>query len=89
MSYNHQLNEQHFSKPHVYRLEWGLPNDIGENTTDGFDSGYLNWFLDGELILSFNGTTLRAAGLGKEKTLLQYHQRYPPICIDESRTKTQ
>ena len=65
LSYNHQLNEQHFSKPHVYRLEWGLPNDAGGNNTNGLDSGYLNWFIDGELVLSFNGTTLREAGLGK------------------------
>jgi len=65
LSYNHQLNEQHFSKPHVYRLEWGLPNDAGENITNSLDSGYLNWFIDGELVLSFNGTTLREAGLGE------------------------
>lgn len=67
VSYNHQLDDEHFNTPHVYRLEWGLPNDYGENITDGLDSGYLSWFIDDELILSFNGTTIRAAGLGKKK----------------------
>ena len=71
LSYNRQLHESHFNTKHVYRMEWGLPKEPhqGGNETDtdrnGFDSGYLNWFLDGELVLSFNGTSLRAAGLGK------------------------
>ena len=58
ISYNRQLNESHFKKPHVYRLEWEVPNnDTGRD-------GYLHWFLDGELVLAMNGTGIERAGTG-------------------------
>jgi len=58
LSYNRQLDESHFNSPHVYRLEWDVPT----NEKDG----YLHWFLDGELVLSINGTGIRMGGEGSE-----------------------
>ena len=57
LSYNQQLSETHFEKRHIYRLEWEVPTD------DRY--GHLNWFLDGQLVLSINGKSLADAGLGK------------------------
>jgi len=57
ISFNAQLNEDHFEKRHIYRLEWETPTD------DRY--GHLNWFLDGELVFSLNGKSLADAGLGK------------------------
>lgn len=57
ISYNRQLEAKHFNSSHVYRLEWDIPTE----TTDG----YLHWFLDGELILSINGTGVKNAGTGE------------------------
>ena len=57
ISYNRQLDESYFNKSHVYRLEWDVPT----NETDG----YLHWFLDGEMVLSINGTGIKKAGIGK------------------------
>jgi beta-glucanase (GH16 family) len=60
ISYNRQLNESHFAKPHTYRLEWEVPNnDTGRH-------GYLHWFLDGDLVLAMNGTGIHKAGTGSE-----------------------
>jgi len=59
ISYNKQLTKEHFVRKHKYRLEWELPK---ENITDG----YLNWFLDDELVLKINGTGIVEAGLGSE-----------------------
>ena len=58
ISYNRQLNADHFEKPHVYRLEWEPPADDHD--------GYIHWFLDGKLVLALNGTGVEAAGLGGE-----------------------
>ncbi|KAI2489279.1 Beta-glucan synthesis-associated protein (SKN1) [Fragilaria crotonensis] len=58
ISFNRQLDADYFAKPHVYRLEWDLPS----NETDG----YLRWYLDGELVLSINGTGVVKADLGSE-----------------------
>lgn len=65
LSYNTQLNESHFTDRHIYRLEWEIPTD------DRY--GHLNWFLDGELVLSINGKGLADTGLGK-----------PPLCLGYS-----
>lgn len=59
ISYNRQLNEDYFQKPHIYRLEWDVPV---ENVTDG----YLHWFIDGELVSSISGAGIKQAGLGSE-----------------------
>lgn len=59
ISFNKQLNKEHFVRKHKYRVEWELPK---ENITDG----YLNWFLDDELVLKLNGTGIVEAGLGSE-----------------------
>jgi hypothetical protein len=56
ISTNRQLTEDHFTKPHRYRVEWDVPT----NTSDG----YLHWFLDGELVFAINGTGIADAKLG-------------------------
>lgn len=56
ISFNRQLDESYFNTSHVYRLEWDVPTDEKD--------GYLHWFLDGELVLSINGTGIRDAGTG-------------------------
>ena len=58
ISYNRQLDEDYFRRPHVYRLEWDVPSETSD--------GYLHWFLDNELVLSINGTGIIDAGLGSE-----------------------
>lgn len=58
ISYNRQLEDTHFKKPHRYRIEWEVPTDERD--------GYLHWFLDGQLVSSINGTGLVNAGLGSE-----------------------
>jgi len=58
ISYNRQLFEDHFEKPHIYRVEWEPPSDVHD--------GYIHWFLDGSLVLAINGTGVEAAGLGGE-----------------------
>jgi len=63
LSYNRQLDHDYFERPHKYRLEWGLPS---ENKTKDNERGYLNWFLDDELIFSINGTSIEDAGYGAE-----------------------
>lgn len=57
ISFNRQLSRTHFEGMHQYRLEWDVP--------DGKDNdGYLRWYLDGELVLSINGTGIVDAELG-------------------------
>lgn len=58
VSFNRQLDERHWSSPHVYRLEWDVPTDEKD--------GYLHWFLDGDLVLAINGTGIREGGTGSE-----------------------
>jgi beta-glucan synthesis-associated protein KRE6 len=58
ISYNRQLNESHFTEPHIYRLEWDVPS----NESDG----YLHWFLDGELVYAIDGKGLNEGGTGAE-----------------------
>jgi len=58
ISYNRQLDEDYFKRPHVYRLEWDVPTEEND--------GYLHWFLDGNLVLAINGTGVKKAGLGSE-----------------------
>ena len=57
LSYNHQLNSDHFETRHKYRLEWGLPSDDKDAT--GLDSGYLNWYLDDEFVLSIRADNIK------------------------------
>lgn len=64
LSYNRQLGRDYFERPHKYRLEWGLPDE--NKTAEGSDRGYLNWFLDDELLFSINGTSIEGAGYGAE-----------------------
>jgi beta-glucanase (GH16 family) len=58
ISYNRQLDESHFNSTHVYRLEWDVPDEKSD--------GYLHWFIDGELVVSMNGTSIKEAGFGSE-----------------------
>ena len=58
VSYNHQLDERHFTSKHKYRVEWELPDD--DNGTDG----YLRWYLDGVFAFEINGTGIVDAGVG-------------------------
>eukprot|EP00816_Leptocylindrus_hargravesii_P012977 CAMPEP_0196803252 /NCGR_PEP_ID=MMETSP1362-20130617/2615_1 /TAXON_ID=163516 /ORGANISM="Leptocylindrus danicus, Strain CCMP1856" /LENGTH=621 /DNA_ID=CAMNT_0042174709 /DNA_START=115 /DNA_END=1980 /DNA_ORIENTATION=+ len=56
VSWNHQLQATHFETFHKYRLEWGLPSGKPRNNTmNGYDSGFLNWYVDDKLILSMKG----------------------------------
>lgn len=57
VSYNRQLEPKHFNGTHVYRLEWDVPTDEKD--------GYLHWFLDGELVLAINGTSIQNGGTGE------------------------
>ena len=74
ISYNRQLNESHFDRPHKYRLEWDVPTDKKD--------GYLHWFLDGELVLAINGTGIRNAGTGKLLVWLN-RQKKGVLCSDK------
>ena len=56
VSFNRQLNASHFTKPHVYRLEWDVPTETS--------LGYLHWFIDDELVFALKGESIDAAGLG-------------------------
>ncbi len=56
VSFNRQLDDDYFQNPHTYRLEWQVPN--------GTENGSLRWFLDGELVLSIDGSGLKNAGFG-------------------------
>lgn len=51
LSANLQLNESHYRKHHVYRLEWEPPTANGTG-------GYLKWFTDNEYIFGIYGETL-------------------------------
>lgn len=56
ISYNRQLNEDHFERPHKYRLEWELPDDKKD--------GHLRWYIDNDLVLNIDGKGVKKAGLG-------------------------
>lgn len=58
ISFNRQLTEEHFTGRHVYRLEWEVPDE------ETGELGHLHWFLDDELVLAINGTSLQEAGTG-------------------------
>mmetsp|Transcript_1951 Transcript_1951/g.2742 ORF Transcript_1951/g.2742 Transcript_1951/m.2742 type:complete len:633 (-) Transcript_1951:213-2111(-) len=58
ISYNRQLSRTHFNESHTYRLEWDVPTENSK--------GYLRWFLDGELVVSMNGTLLSNSSEGVE-----------------------
>mmetsp|Transcript_41752 Transcript_41752/g.77239 ORF Transcript_41752/g.77239 Transcript_41752/m.77239 type:complete len:657 (-) Transcript_41752:751-2721(-) len=60
ISYNRQLHKEHFQRKHKYRVEWEVPDK--ENGNDG----YLQWFLNDQLVLKINGTSLTDMGLGSE-----------------------
>mmetsp|Transcript_3953 Transcript_3953/g.5100 ORF Transcript_3953/g.5100 Transcript_3953/m.5100 type:complete len:591 (+) Transcript_3953:145-1917(+) len=60
ISFNRQLEQKHFQGKHVYRLQWGLPE------VNGTDRGYLQWYVDGDLVLEINGTGLEASNTGSE-----------------------
>eukprot|EP00555_Chaetoceros_dichaeta_P009161 CAMPEP_0198258190 /NCGR_PEP_ID=MMETSP1447-20131203/7686_1 /TAXON_ID=420782 /ORGANISM="Chaetoceros dichaeta, Strain CCMP1751" /LENGTH=650 /DNA_ID=CAMNT_0043945261 /DNA_START=62 /DNA_END=2014 /DNA_ORIENTATION=+ len=60
VSFNHQLEEKHFTTKHKYRLEWDVP-DKDEGT-----DGYIRWFIDDKFVLEINGTGIVDAGLGSE-----------------------
>ena len=51
ISQNRQLSASHFRTPHTFRLEWEPPSPL-------HPAGHLHWFLDGELILAINGTSI-------------------------------
>lgn len=52
MSANFGLQDEHFQSHHIYRLEW-QPGDA-----EGGD-GYLEWYLDGKLLLGIEGSSLK------------------------------
>mmetsp|Transcript_4655 Transcript_4655/g.6480 ORF Transcript_4655/g.6480 Transcript_4655/m.6480 type:complete len:703 (-) Transcript_4655:204-2312(-) len=58
ISFNHQLDERHFSQKFKYRLEWGLPDE--DEGTDG----YIRWYVNDEFVVDMNGTGIVDAGLG-------------------------
>jgi len=67
LSYNRQLTASHFKERHKYRLEWGVPDSISEDEGEshtGFNSGYLNWYLDDQLVMAVNGSIIEAPGYG-------------------------
>ena len=51
ISQNRQLSSTHFERAHTFRLHWEPPS---ESSGDGF----INWWLDDELIFSINGTSI-------------------------------
>jgi hypothetical protein len=51
ISANVLVNDSHFSKQHLYRVEWEPPNDRGE--------GYLRWYVNGKLVTGIRGESLR------------------------------
>jgi beta-glucanase (GH16 family) len=51
LSANLQLKATHYSKQHVYRVEWEPPAEDGTG-------GYIKWFTDGELIYGIHGKSL-------------------------------
>mmetsp|Transcript_41360 Transcript_41360/g.49623 ORF Transcript_41360/g.49623 Transcript_41360/m.49623 type:complete len:620 (+) Transcript_41360:163-2022(+) len=55
-----QLEDTHFTAPHKYRLEWGLPSH--DKNLTGINAGYLSWFLDDQLVVQINGTGLIGSG---------------------------
>eukprot|EP00542_Grammatophora_oceanica_P020398 CAMPEP_0194039022 /NCGR_PEP_ID=MMETSP0009_2-20130614/11211_1 /TAXON_ID=210454 /ORGANISM="Grammatophora oceanica, Strain CCMP 410" /LENGTH=561 /DNA_ID=CAMNT_0038681721 /DNA_START=332 /DNA_END=2017 /DNA_ORIENTATION=+ len=58
ISFNRQLDQSHFSKPHTYRVEW-------EPARPGH-AGYIRWYLDNEIVLDIDGGALDRAGQGSE-----------------------
>jgi hypothetical protein len=50
------LNDSHFQSHHTYTLEWQPPN------SDKGEDGYLEWYLDDELIMSLPGSSLSLTG---------------------------
>ena len=58
ISYNRQLDESHFSRSHIYRLEWDVPSNTSH--------GYLHWFLDDELVYSIDGKGIGESDNGAE-----------------------
>ena len=73
ISYNRQLDESHFNGTHTYRLEWDVPTEDKD--------GYLHWYLDGDLILSMNGTGVRNAGTGEFNVVRQEVLLVAPISL--------
>eukprot|EP00518_Triparma_eleuthera_P009729 CAMPEP_0182469088 /NCGR_PEP_ID=MMETSP1319-20130603/16525_1 /TAXON_ID=172717 /ORGANISM="Bolidomonas pacifica, Strain RCC208" /LENGTH=650 /DNA_ID=CAMNT_0024669355 /DNA_START=103 /DNA_END=2055 /DNA_ORIENTATION=+ len=53
ISQNRQLSSTHFERAHTFRLHWEPPS---ESSGDGF----INWWLDDELIFSINGTSINS-----------------------------
>ena len=53
ISVNTDLNDSHFQEQHIYWIEW----EPSANS-----SGYLEWYLDGELIFSIAGKSLEVTG---------------------------
>ena len=58
ISYNRQLDESHFNRSHIYRLEWDVPSNVSH--------GYLHWYLDDELVYSIDGKGISDSGYGAE-----------------------
>jgi len=80
ISFNRQLDESFFNSTHVYRLEWDVPTDEKD--------GYLRWFLDGELVVSLNGTGIRNAGTGKRENCFLCLSSFPVCGVSSLWTKS-
>jgi hypothetical protein len=52
ISANVYVNDDHFYRQHIYRVEWEPPNEDGSG-------GYLKWFMDGQLISAVHGDSLQ------------------------------
>lgn len=69
ISYNHQLQDDHFDTKYKYRVEWEVPDE-----DEGHD-GYIRWFINDRFVLQVNGTGLVEAGLGKSFFVESFHER--------------
>mmetsp|Transcript_1013 Transcript_1013/g.1243 ORF Transcript_1013/g.1243 Transcript_1013/m.1243 type:complete len:717 (-) Transcript_1013:97-2247(-) len=58
VSYNHQLQENHFTTTKKYRMEWELPDE-----DEGHD-GYLRWYINDNFVFQVNGTGIVDSGVG-------------------------
>ena len=67
ISWNHQLEASHFAQKFRYRLEWGLPKDKDSRdpmSTSDYDDGYLNWYLNDQLVLSIKSDSIHNVTTG-------------------------
>ena len=52
ISQNRQLSEKHFTGGHKFKLHWEPPSEM-------HGDGFINWYIDDDLILGINGTSIK------------------------------